>query len=346
MTQTELAQRSGLTRKTINGIINGKEPITSDTAIQLEKIFQVPARFWINLQNNYEEATARLKECERLLEYQGWIEEHGIPVDELIKRGAVTAFKDGLEQLAAVLKFFGVASPEEYRKVWGRTRREYAYRQSKKYQVKFGAVSAWLRLGELAAAKRECRPHEKSRLENAVGILRKEVTGDIAESQGRMIQYLSDFGVAMVFVPGIPGAPIYGATRWLTTTKAVLQMSLRGKDDGHFWFTIFHEMAHILRHGKKDIFLEIDKGQATDKEEEADKFACDVLIPPEKYSQFLRSQRRAFRGRFLMISHDAIRKFANDVNVPPGVVVGRLQHEGRLRYSHCNDLKIQLEFAD
>lgn len=345
MTQTELAQRSGLTRKTINGIINGKEPITPETAIQLEKVFRVPARFWINLQNNYEEAKARLKECERLSAYRGWIEENGIPVTELINRGAVAALRDGLGQLAAVLKFFGVASPEEYRKVWGRARQEYSYRQSKKYQVQFGAVSAWLRLGELAAADCECRPYEKSRFENAVGIIRKEVTGNIAESQGRMIQCLSDCGVAMVFVPGIPGAPIYGATRWLSTTKAVLQMSLRGKDDGHFWFTLFHEMAHILLHGKKDIFLEIDRGQATDKEAAADKFACDVLIPPEEYSQFLRGQRRDGRGRFLIIGHDAIKSFAKDIGVPPGVVVGRLQHERLLDYSHCNDLKVRLGFT-
>lgn len=61
MLQAHLAERTGLSRKMINDIINGSEPITPDTAIQLEKVFRVPTRFWLNLQKNYDEHSARLR---------------------------------------------------------------------------------------------------------------------------------------------------------------------------------------------------------------------------------------------------------------------------------------------
>lgn len=49
MTQTELADRTGLTKKTINEIIRGKSPITPETALKLERSLGRPAHFWNNL---------------------------------------------------------------------------------------------------------------------------------------------------------------------------------------------------------------------------------------------------------------------------------------------------------
>ena len=110
MTQAHLAERTGLSRKTINGIINGSEPITPDTAIQLEKVFRVPVSFWLNLQKQYEEHAARLRERARLTDHADWLDEMEIPVKELVARGAILEYKNKSD-IFAVLKFFGWQVP-------------------------------------------------------------------------------------------------------------------------------------------------------------------------------------------------------------------------------------------
>ena len=64
MSQAELAERTGRPKKTINEIIMGKAAITSETALQLERVLGVPASFWNNLERNYQERLARIKRRE------------------------------------------------------------------------------------------------------------------------------------------------------------------------------------------------------------------------------------------------------------------------------------------
>src|SRR5690606_8023211 len=187
MTQQELANRSGLARKTINGIINGSEPITPDTAIQFEKVFRVPARFWINLQNNYDEAKARLREQARLAEHRDWIKKEGIPLRELVKRGAIPNTRDVQEQLRSVLAFFGVASPDEFETIWRDTQQAYSYRKAGSGKVQFGCVAAWLRLGELKAQEIQCGPFEKEAFQAALTEIRRWVARDFAECEHDLV---------------------------------------------------------------------------------------------------------------------------------------------------------------
>jgi HTH-type transcriptional regulator/antitoxin HigA len=81
--------------------------------------------------------------------------------------------------------------------------------------------------------------------------------------------------------------------RWLTPTKALIQLSDRYKADDHFWFSFFHEAAHLLMHSKKVTFISEDDGAATEQEEEANTFAATQLIP-RRYEPQLRhlTQRR------------------------------------------------------
>jgi Zn-dependent peptidase ImmA (M78 family) len=141
-------------------------------------------------------------------------------------------------------------------------------------------------------------------------------------------------GVAVVFVREIPGSGISGATRWLSAEKAMVLLSLRYKRDDQLWFTFFHEVGHILLHGKKAVFLE-GEGQSDkdEKEREADRFAADILIPPKDAAQL------PYLG-----SKAAIVEFAKSVGVSPGIVAGRWQHETQ-QYSRFQDLKRKLEWA-
>ena len=83
----------------------------------------------------------------------------------------------------------------------------------------------------------------------------------------------------MVIVPAPSGCKVSGATLFPQQDKALLLLSFRYLSDDHFWFSFFHEVGHLLLHGIEKIFLEgVDEINQND-EEEANKFAAELLIP-------------------------------------------------------------------
>jgi HTH-type transcriptional regulator/antitoxin HigA len=325
MTQAELATRLGFSKKTINEIIKGKAPIVPDTALKLERVFSRPAHFWNNLEQRYQEDRARLIEQERLREHLDWL--NRVPVKQMVERGFIQKFKDKTEQLNEVLRFFGVAFPEQWRSVW--EQHQVAYRQSQRFEPCAEAVSAWLRQGEIQAQQIDCAPYDKQRFQQTLHDIRLLTREPPEVFQPSLIELCASCGVAVVFVPDLPKTGVSGATRWLGN-KAVIQLSLRYKSNDQLWFTFFHEAGHILKHGRKEIFLE-GNGMDGEKEEEANQFARDFLIPPKAYREFI-----SHSGLTLAeVSH-----FANAIDVAPGVVVGRLQFEKLLAPHIGNKLKV------
>ena len=326
MTQAELADRTGLTRKTINEIIKGKSPITSETALKLERTVGRPAHFWSNLERQYQEDRSRLAEKERQYSYLKWLE--NVPVNTMAGLGWIPQHTDKISQLEEVLRFFGVASPEQWRTIW----EEYqvAYRQTQRFETCAESVSAWLRKGEIEAQKIPCAPFDKKRFMEAL----EEIRGLTREKpqifQPQLVKLCATSGVSVIFIPELPKTGVCGATRWLSE-KAVIQLSLRYKSNDQLWFTFFHEAGHIVKHGRKDIFIESTEMDG-EKEEEANTFARDRLIPFAAFRIFLESWNRR--------SHAEIVRFAQQIGIAPGIVVGRLQHDGLLLKSHGNKLKI------
>jgi addiction module HigA family antidote len=336
MTQAELAERTGRPKKTINEIINGKAAITPETALQLELVLGVPARFWNNRERLYREALARREEKERLQKQIDWL--NLIPVTAMIKLRWIQRYRDKVKQLREVLNFFAVASPEQWEEIWCKT--HIYFRKSQAFQSDPGSVAAWLRQGEIAATEIPCATYDAYKFKEALLQIRTLTVKPPEIFQPTVVQLCAEAGVAVVFVPELPKTRISGATRWLNSNKALIQLSLRYKTDDHLWFAFFHEAGHILLHGKRDIFLE-GKGVASiedrDKEEEANNFAADTLIPPAELKRFLASsQQRSKAG---------IEHFAAEIRIAPGIIVGRLQHDGVLPPSHCNDLKQRFQWA-
>jgi HTH-type transcriptional regulator/antitoxin HigA len=338
MTQAELAQRTGRPKKTINEIIKGKTAIIPDTAIQLERALGVPASFWNNLERSYQETLARFREEDRLESQKQWLK--SFPISSLIKKGWLPKLKSDVEKLRALFNFFGVAGVNEWKGIWENP--QAAYRQSSAFQSKPAAVAAWLRKGEIEALKIECQTYNEKTFRAALDKIRglTEESPDVFEPEMRML--CAEAGVAVVFVPELPGTHLYGATRWLGTKKALIQMSLRGKSDDHLWFTFFHEAGHIIFHDKKDVFIEAEgKGcreiGGSKKEQDANRFAQDLLIPPKKYQAFLDTDR---------FDEPVIQKFAKEIGIAPGVIVGRIQHEKVIPFSAANSLKKRFTFRE
>jgi HTH-type transcriptional regulator/antitoxin HigA len=146
-----------------------------------------------------------------------------------------------------------------------------------------------------------------------------------------MRQLCWDAGVVFFLIPAIPRAHTSGVARWLNPHKALIQLSLYGKTNDRFWFTFFHEAAHILLHGKKEIFLdEFDGGEKLESQQEieADQWAKEFLIP-SKYDVELTTLK----------SKQAVAEFAERLGIHPAIVVGRLQREEVIPMDWMNGFK-------
>jgi len=332
MTQHELAKRTGLTPKHIVAIAKAHSAITPATAIKLERALGMPVQYWLNLESHYQEVLARLSEEQKLDRDLGWLKR--IPVAHMAKLEWIERHKDAKAQLIEVLRFFGIASVDQWADVWPTLR--VAYRQHDHHEVFPEAVSAWLRRGEIEAARISCDVYDRNKFRRALDEIRGLTTTGPEVFVAQMQKLSAMAGVAVVFVPALPKTGVSGATRWLNPNKALIQLSLRYKTDDHLWFTFFHEAGHILLHGKKELFLEGTNGLDEAKEREANAFAEQELIPKKAFSEFL--DRRIFRK-------SAITKISQELGVAPGIVVGQLQHKDLLSRSFCNDLKQKFTWA-
>jgi HTH-type transcriptional regulator / antitoxin HigA len=340
MSQSELAERTGRPKKTISEIINGKAAITPDTALQLERVLAVPARFWNEREKNYQEFLAKQREEEWLNSHVEWAQ--SFPIKEMTKFQWLQKAETAAEQVKRLLNFFAMASPEQCEKYWTPRVRSLAYRRSPSVKINPSALMSWLRQGELLAEKIDCQPYNATQFKKVLEQLREMTQQPFEIVQSEIVRLCASAGVAVVFVRELPNMGVAGVTRWLCANKALIQMSLRYKNDGSFWFTFFHESKHVLQEDKNEIFFAGDKGVAYDPaslmEQEADEFSANFLIPKAEFDQFV----AASRGRFPKV---AIIQFAARLNIAPGIVVGQLQHHKKLLPSHCNDLKQKYEFS-
>lgn len=120
-------------------------------------------------------------------------------------------------------------------------------------------------------------------------------------------------------------APWNGATKWLSSQKAMILICLRGKSEDRFWFSFFHEAGHVLHDRTKDLL--INDGSSDDpREERANLFAANFLIP-SRYDEEIRSCR----------SRDEIIQLADRLSISPGIVAGRYQYLTN-RWSYFKDL--------
>ena len=334
LTQKELATRMGRPLKTINQIIKGTAQIMPETALQLEKVTGVPASFWNNAESNFRERLARLQDKKRQQEEVGWLDRFSY--GKMAELGLVPLLQDKVGRVGQLLRYFAVATPKQWESTYGELCG--AARESGHFKTDLGDFSAWLRAGEILAQKRDCQPYNKEVFTANLKKIRMLTAQNPASAWPEVCQLCAASGVAVVLVPELPKTHVFGFTRWLTPDKALIQLSLRYKTDDLLWFTFFHEAAHILFHGKRDVFIEY-RGVDNPKEKEANQWAGDFLIPPADWSAFLDT----------LPAHPGaapIRMFAKKQNIAPSIVLGRLQHrEKRVSPGSFNSLKHRVEIA-
>ncbi len=333
--QTEFAERTGYTAKHVSLLINGKASITEDTAFRLERVLGGTAGFWLSREAKYREIIARQSEQASLRSQSHWLRE--LPLAHMIKYEWVSKAADKTTQVSECLSFFGVASVDAWRNKYAEPLALAAFKSSPRYRKNVPAIAAWLRQGEKAAMNLDCERFDRGGFKAELKNLRNLTNeSDPALFVAGLTEACARVGVAVVFEPAPPGCPVTGATKWLTNGKALLMLSLRYKSNDHLWFAFFHEAGHILLHGKKMLFLEFAGALDGKNEEEADRFASDFLISPGDAAAL----------PFLAHTAASVTAFARKIGVAPGIVVGRMQHDGLLPMNYLNKLKVRYRWQE
>ncbi len=327
LSQNDFAHRIGQSANYARDLLHGNAEITKDIAKQLAAVLGGTVTFWINRENQYRESMGKLRDQLDPEVAKQFLRE--LPIKDMSQMGWVPTLQDTKATAAACLQFFGVADVDSFYESYADVLKT-PFRTSPTFTNDPAAVAAWLRQGELEAAKLDCaewNPEKFRGILNGIRELTRERDPQVflPELQRRC----AACGVAVLVIKAPDGCRASGAVRILARGRRMILLSARYLTDDHFWFTFFHEAGHLLLHDGEALLLE-GVGTISDKEEsEANEFAANVLIPPDRRQEMLD----------LPFDAKAIMRFAKDIGVSRGVVVGQLQHVGKIKHGHFRNLK-------
>lgn len=330
MTQAELANRLGRPLQAINEIIKGKKSITSTTALELEDVLGIPSHIWIGLESEYQIVMAKQEELKQMEEESKFVKL--FPYADLVKFGFVKATKIAVEKVDELKKFFGVAKLVQISQV-----KVYqpAFRVANQDNISKEAIATWIQASRIKAKEIQTQPFDKKKLKDSLPQIKSLINLDIQEAISQIQKVLNSCGIALVMLPHFKNTKVHGATFWLDNEKkAVIAMTLRGSYSDIFWFSLFHEIGHILLHPKREMFLEdgcVDT-KLKKQEDEADKFASEILVSDKELKKFL-SQKD--------FSKSSIISFAEQLEVKSSIVVGRLMHDKVVAFNDYNLLTLR-----
>lgn len=323
MKQKEFALRMDLSEKHISRLINGQVELTHDVALRLESVFGAPASFWNNLEVIYREKLARIgleEDMERDIEII-----KAFPYSKIAALGWIEKTRNAQEKVIHLRRFFEVAKLYllDSLRIPG-----IAYRKTGVNTLSDYSLAIWSQKARLEARNYSVAPINISKLKKEMPKIRDLTTKSPDFFCEKLVEKLASCGIALVFLPHIGGSFLHGAT-FYEGNKIVMGLTVRGKYADKFWFSLFHELHHVISGHI------INVGETTMEEEnDADCFAKDFLISPDDYNDFILN---------LCYSKDCIIYFANKIGISPGIVLGRLQKENYIPYDRYNEIKEKYE---
>lgn len=323
MGSKEFAVRTGKPEKTISHILSGESSITPEMAVLFEDVLHIPAGFWLNRQKQYNEGIARQKRMEDLSAAVEWSK--NFPYSEMARLGWVKPTKKPEEKVGNLFQFFSIATPKAFDDYYFRQKLKVNFRISLAHTKRPFSFAAWLRQGELKARQMTAVPYDARKFEASLSDIQALMVNHPADFFQQLQEICLEAGVKVVYTPCLPGASAHGSTRWIGDIP-LIQLSARYKQNDIFWFTFFHEAAHILKHGKKFVTLENVDYSLEDKkkEEEANQFAIQWTFT-EGQEKVVLEQRN--------LSEESIVAFSKKFNTHPAIIIGRLLHKGLLPHS-------------
>ena len=319
MSQKEFAIRMDLSEKHISKLINGEVQLTPDVAVRLEMVLNVPAKFWNNLEAIYREKLVKVSE-ENTMESDEVLAKQ-LPYNEMSKFGWVPQTRDSKEKVIYLRKYFEVV---ELSLLENTQITKIACRRLAVTEKSDLALMAWAQEAKLKSRGIETAPINIKRLNASLADIRKMTVLDPSVFCSKLKTVLADCGISLIFLPHLKGSFLQGAS-FIDGKKIVVGLTARGKDADKFWFSLFHEIAHIvLGHVKQT------DGTTESDERDADAWSRDTLIPTKLFEHFKNEND---------FSKESICAFAKKLEIAPGIVVGRLQNEECIGYNMMNGLK-------
>lgn len=332
LSQADFARRIGRTPKLVSEIISGKNPVEPETAIQFERVLGIGADIWLRMEAQFRLHEARIAERERLAASEKWLRE--FPVRQLMDWNVIRKSGTTAERAHDLLALFGVASPGAFEQRYANV--VVHYRRSKSMEASRTSLLTWLRYGEVCASFDEMPPYNKAEFQKQLFEIRKLTKEKIQEFRLKIKEACRKAGVAFIVIPPFPKTCLSGAAYWAQGRIPVIQQSLRHKTNDHFWFTFFHEAAHIMLHSPKDLYADDETGKGDGIEQEANDFATEILVGRKQLADFIAQKPT---------SALEVGKFAEAQGIHPGIIVGMLQHRGIIPWSHLNFMKAKFEWV-
>ena len=338
MSIKEFALRTGKPEKTINAVLNEESSLTPEMAVLFENVTQIPASFWINKQARYNEYVARKRQEETIISAQDWARQ--FPYAEMAKYNWVPATRNLDEKTHHLLSFFGVASAKAWDNLYMQSELKVAAYTSLKHTHEAHSISAWLRRGELQSKETVSPAFDIKLLKEQIPTMRNLMVNQPADFFVQLQNICLKAGVILLFTPKLPKVPLSGSTRWINDTP-LIQLTARYKQNDRFWFTFFHELGHIVLHGKKYISLEnVDFAEAdAQKEQDAHDFAVKHTFSKEQEEKLLREHP-------VSINSDDIVNYAIEFNTHPAMIIGRLQFLKLIHFSVGREFIIPINLSD
>lgn len=330
-TQKDLAAIMGRPVQVISEIIREIKQITPETAIERAEALGTSPELWINLETNYRLFLAQKEEKHAnttIITRKRRVYELA-PIAELMKRGWIrtTQHIDEIEQ--DICRFLRIETPAHQPHLAAH------FRCSAERDPKRQAQIAWLRRVEDLVEHQSVASFNRDQLREALPTLRTFAENE--ELVAQVPQFLHNQGVHCVFVPHLANTYIDGAAFTLHD-RPVIALSLRHNRIDALWFTLMHELAHILLDHQGVYLDELDDEQLQQHqaEVEANTYARDWLIDPVALHQFIETTRPYF-------SRKKIERFACEHGIHPGIVLGRLQYDGVVEYKHLRPLLVNVK---
>ena len=325
LSQKDFAFRMDMSEKHISKLINGEVQLTPTVARRLEMVLGIPSSFWLSLEARYRDKLAKVEE-ENQMEADKEIAKE-IPYNEMAKYEWVPKTTNSNEKVINLRKYFEIARLD----LLGSAQvTQIACRRMATGEKQDYALLAMAQQARIEARKIQTNAINIEGLQHQISEIRNMTLMDPEEFCPKLSEILSEYGIAIVFLPHIKGSFLHGAS-FYDGKKIVVGLTVRGKYADKFWFSLFHELAHILygHIGQKD-------GTSEDDERAADEYAKNTLVPQEKYDLFVQLNK---------FDQYSLINFSNQLGIDVGIVVGRLQKEGYINYNRFNHLKHKYAYA-
>lgn len=317
LTQEDFAKRLNTTPKNISKLINGEQNLSREMALKLSRMLGTSIDYWLNFQKKYDSLLAefdsakeleREKEVFKHIDYGYFRENFGLPnLPRKIE-----------EQIKTVREFLNVASLTvlESRDL------AVSFRKSSKEPSISNIINSnvMVQIAINEALKTDAPKFNKKKFEKAVEYA-LSLTAAHNEFYPLVEKAFRDAGVKLVILPNLDNSGINGATKKIGENIMLMVNDRRTYSDT-FWFTLFHEIGHIMNGDYGITYDGYDK-----KESEADLYAKDKLIPKNAYKEFILNNS---------FTEKSIRKFADEISRDPGIILGRLMKDGLVSYSNSD----------